>query len=138
MKHIKKYENIKSPIVLDEYFDYGDLSGVIHFNLDYFKNWLNKYGDFDVTDEVAKDIKTPVGCLKNINVYSEHKGKGYGNDILEHFIDKCIDNDVDTIILVADLDESQNSGFDLVKWYESKGFETINHIYNNPVMKLDI
>lgn len=137
MKYVQYYENMKSPILLDEYWEHGDLTGVIHFSLDYFKNWLNQYGDFDTTNEISKNIKTPVGCLKNINVYSEYKGQGYGNEILEHFIDKCIDNDVNVIILVADLDENQESGFDLVKWYESKGFETINYIYNNPVMELN-
>lgn len=131
-------ENFKASITFDEYWDYGNLIATIHFDMSSFKNWLNSYGDFDVTDEISKDIKLPVGCLKNINVNDEYKNKGYGNKILNYFIDECIENDVKNIILIADKDEKQVQGFDLEKWYESKGFEVVDYIYNNPVMILEL
>lgn len=143
MNNILKYhqfinENYSNIISYDEYWDYGDITAVIHSNINNVKNWLNNYGDYDKTEEIIKLINSPVGCLTNINVNKEHRGGGYGNIILESFIDKCINEDVGNIILVADLDEEQNDGFDLVKWYESKGFKKINNIYDNPVLKMEI
>lgn len=140
---IKKYKNFitesyRKPISFDEYWDYGNLIATIHFDINNFKNWLNSYGDFDFTEEISKDIEIPVGCLKNINVDNDFRGEGIGNKILNYFIDECIENDVKNIILVADLDEKQIEGFDLVKWYKSKGFEIVGYIYDNPVMILKI
>ena len=136
MKYLKMFEN--RSVLIDEYWEYGDLVGIIHYNMNYFKNWLNNYGDFESTDKISENLNLPVGCLKNINVYDDYRGEGYGNKILEYFIDECIDNDVKDIILVADKDEEQKEGFDLVKWYESNGFEIVGKIYDNPIMKMSI
>lgn len=129
-------ESVNKQINIDETWDYGSLESSIYYNTNSVKLWLHKYGEFDKTDEIVKDIKYPIGCLKNIKVAEEQRGKDNGNKILNYFIDRCIDSDVKEIILIADLDEQQIGKFDLVKWYESKGFKKINTINGNPVMKM--
>lgn len=37
-------------------------------------------------------------------------------------------------ILIADTQESQSEGFDLVKWYESYDFKVVGHVGGLPVM----
>lgn len=140
IKNYKEFilESYRESISIIENWNYGGLVGDVFFDMTSFRKWLNQYGDFDITDEISKDINLPVGCIKNINIEEEFRGKGFGNKILNYFMDLCIDNDVKNIILIADMDENQIEGFDLVKWYESKGFEVIEYIHNNPVMILEI
>lgn len=139
---IKKFkifnESFNSPLLINKYWKYGHLNANIVFTDFDLKSWLNEYGDFDVTDIIVEDIKQPVGCLTNIIVNTGFRNKGYGNIILDYYIDTCINNDVNNIILVADKDENQDDGFDLIEWYVSKGFKIINYIYENPVMILEL
>lgn len=120
------------------FYDYGELDYEICRDIDSFKQWLSQYGDFDKIDEISKEINTPVACITHVEIYEALRGNNLDKKILDDFINKCIDNDVKEIILVADLDEEQVGGFDLVKWYESKRFVIINYIYDNPVMKMKI
>ena len=59
--------------------------------------------------------------------------------LFEQFINEASDAGAYSVILLADLDQAQSEGFDLVKWYEGYGFETIGKDNaGNPVMELKI
>lgn len=139
---IKKYSNFITEnninIIFDKEWQYGNIEANIFFDINSFRKWLNQYGDFDIIDEISQYIDLPIGCIKNIKINSEFRNKGFGNKLLNIFIDECIKNDVDNVLLIADLDEEQIDGFDLVKWYKSKDFKIIGYIYDNPIMMLEI
>lgn len=121
-----------------DFYDYGEIDYEICRNMDSFKKWLSQYGDYDKIDEISKEINIPVACITHVEVYEALRGKNLGKKILDDFINKCIDNDAYNVILIADLEEKQIEGFDLVKWYEKYGFTKINEIHSNPVMKMEI
>ena len=56
------------------------------------KNWLIKY-NYEISDDLLSTMNFPVGCLKNINVYENYRGEGYGNEIFDYFMDDEEDED---------------------------------------------
>ena len=79
-----------------------------------FENW-KKY--------LIQSLEMPVAILKNIFVPVEQRGEGVGSQLMDYFIEEA--DKARTIILIADSDQSQAEGFNLVKWYESYGFEVV-------------
>lgn len=74
-----------------------------------------------------------VGILKNIWVEEEERGSGVGTFLLDEFIDLAIEREMDVLYLIADTLESND--FDLVSWYEKKGFERLTE-GECPLMRL--
>jgi len=138
MKYLKYFESyeesneesivIDIPISEDEYI--GEVHGIIHFKKEYLDNWL--YLERVKLNIDENLIEFPVAILKNINVESDYRNRGYGNEAMETFLDAA--SEAKSIILIADL--LADNKFDLVKWYEGYGFEIIGMSGGNPVMML--
>ncbi|MBQ8998174.1 MAG: GNAT family N-acetyltransferase [Clostridium sp.] len=75
------------------------------------------------------------GVISSLNVAKEHRGNGYGDELLDHTIYKMENNSVDYVFLIAD--GIQKNNFDIIKWYnEVFGFEIIANLSNCPLMVL--
>lgn len=81
-----------------------------------------------------------VSLIETINVKKDTRGSGIGRKLLEEFIFLSRLNNVDCIVLVADILEDNK--FNLVKWYSSFGFEVESYWdysgYELPVMVLKL
>lgn len=70
-----------------------------------------------------------VSILMNIDVLEEYTSKGYGNELLNNFLDK---SNSPIVLIVDTLDRSASF---VEKWYERNGFETIKLVdFSLPVM----
>lgn len=83
--------------------------------------------------EEKQSSSESVGILKTLWVEEEERGSGVGTSLLDEFIDLAVEREMDVIYLVADTLESND--FDLVSWYEEKGFERITN-GDCPLMRL--
>ena len=108
--------------------DGATIDGVIHSNIDRLMNWANKEG---VSEEVIQNLELPVAIMKNAFVPEEDRGQGIGSQLVEDFISEA--KGAKSIILIADLGQSQAEGFNLVKWYEGYGFEQVGETGDDPV-----
>ena len=110
------------------------IDGVIHSNIDRLMNWANKEG---VSEEVIQNLELPVAIMKNAFVPEEDRGQGIGSQLVEDFISE-VKEGAKSIILIADLGQSQAEGFSLVDWYEGYGFEVAGKDSGgNPVMVME-
>ena len=114
----------------------GDLEGVMHFDLDNLFSFLVTELPSDTFLKVKQLLKGKVAILKNISV--SEQGVGNGNSLVSDFLEQCSQRGTDYVCLVADLNEEQLPGFNLVKWYESFGFEKVGESYAGPFMVMEI
>ena len=108
------------PEVIQMDTDEGSFFGVVHFDRNHLKNWVNKEKvepDFSTIDD---EELFPIGILKNINVDEEHQGEGHGIDLMEAFLTEC--SHCSYVVLIVDLGESQRKGLNLIEWYKQFGF----------------
>ena len=134
LENWNKFLNESNEISID--IEGGNIFGVIHTDFTYLNNWASKEG---VDKSVLQNIEMPVAIMKNAFVPEEQRGQGIGNQLVEQFINEAADAGAYSVILLADLGQTQSEGFDLVKWYEGYGFETIGKDNaGNPVMELKI
>lgn len=93
-------------------------------------NWIN-YLEREVNNDYLRNFLinlinnssvNRISIILNINVEEEHRGKGFGNELMELFFEEV---DSDITILVADNQEVQNKDFKLLSWYEGWGFQKI-------------
>ena len=140
MNHLKLFEYFDNfPKILDESYDYGNVRAVIHNELSYVENWFSKYFDQENQELIIEKLLSmdsdpfPIAFLNNVNVEDEYRGQGYGNSIYEYYENWATSNGANYSILVADVDETQQDGFDLNKWYESYEYEKIGQLYDNNV-----
>ena len=120
--------------------EYGSAYGyVVDTKADNFWNMLD---DYKVEDDPAilqvVQRYARVAVLKNINVNEDERGKGYGDYLLGEFFDQAALDGAGAIFLVADKAEEQAEGFNLQKWYEAFGFETLKQTVAGPLMVLEI
>lgn len=143
MNHLKEYHlfESKSPKVIE--FDIlngdgdvvGDVSGIIHYDPQYLKNWMYKESiDVETSEKVLNEVTFPVSILKNMNVNDSERNKGYGRDGMSTFLEES--SDASCILLISDVLE--HNEFDLTKWYEGYGFEEIGKAGGNPLMLLKL
>lgn len=141
MKYLKYFESLFDPyprvieleITDTTGTDVGSVDGIIHFSKENVDNWLNKEKvSQELQAKLWKNIDLPVAILKNINVYEDQRNRGFGNDGMELFLDET--DDANSVILLADTGESNN--FELEKWYEGFGFQTIGLAGGLPLMIL--
>ena len=112
--------------------DGATIDGVIHNNADRLMNWANKEG---VSEEVIQNLELPVAIMKNAFVPEENRGQGVGNQLVEDFMSEADYEGAKSIILIADLGQSQAEGFSLVDWYnKGYGFEVVGETGGYPVM----
>ena len=101
------------------------------------KNWLEKEGCN--IEELKRYIQSPiVAILKNMYVEDDARGKGEGNLLMEHILEAASSAGAGSVILLADtLDLQNESGFNLVYWYEGWGFEKVYQTSSGPIMILN-
>ena len=115
----KKYLSDESREI--EYnIDDATIFGVVHIDPQRLRNWAEKEG---VSEKLIQSLEMPVAILKNIFVPVEQRGEGVGKQLMDYFIKEA--DRARTIILIADGDQSQAEGFNLVKWYESYEFKIV-------------
>ena len=116
------------------------IGGVVHDNIDRLMNWANKEG---VSEELIQELikpkkpeepnQLPVAIMKNAFVPEEDRGQGIGSQLVEDFISEADYEGAKSIILIADLGQSQAEGFSLVDWYKGYDFEVVGETGDDPV-----
>ena len=122
--------------VMEIEIDGATIEGVIHDDLQRLLNWANKEG---VSEEILQSLDLPAAILKSIFVPEETRGQGVGVQLMDEFMNEAAEaHEAHSIILIADLGQSQAEGFGLVEWYKGYGFEVVGEDSGgNPVMVLE-
>lgn len=144
MNDIKKYKNLIESADEEEIYisnDHAEIEGyVTNTYSERVVNWFTNRHKInpEKTIDYIKENFERISFLNNMNIFDdEDRGKGYGKEIMEQFIDEAYDNGAEIIILYADLQESQEEGFDLVKFYEKYGFDVIERYTDGVLMVLE-
>lgn len=118
----------------------GDVGGyVTSGSAEQVQNWLqNRHGIYDQNILTRLRSISILAFLNNINVEEDMRGQGVGNELLDEFLSRATFHHAAAIILIADTAESQTEGFDLIKWYEGRGFEIILDTDIGPLMIYEI
>lgn len=97
------------------------------------KNWLeSEVGDNGQIYAAIQSLAKEILIIKNVYLEEEYRGQGLGQDIINEALGDSFSN---AAILVCDTYESQKSGFNLEKFYESVDFKTIEtNSQNCPLM----
>jgi hypothetical protein len=135
-KYVNSFENFDESIVIDISKEFGSAEGVIHKDINRLNNWLvkNRIDKYKIN---LSGLKLPVSILKNINVDEEQRNMGYGNILMEEFIEESCVNGAKSIILESDRTEHQLTGFNLDQWYLNWDFEKIGEAnYNTIFLKI--
>lgn len=82
-------------------------------------NFLRDEGISEAFINQIERINDDILVIKNIYVDEEYRGNGYGNEILEELLSHSLSGKA---ILIADKDETQQEGFNLITFYNSYGF----------------
>lgn len=120
---------IDSDIENDEEETVGSIQGyLVNKNEENWKIFLrNELNNESLLAFMIEKIESSnlneIAIIKNVNVYDEYRGQGYGNDLINLFFDKA--ENLDIIMLVADKGEDQKDGFSLKVWYESFDFQEV-------------
>jgi ribosomal protein S18 acetylase RimI-like enzyme len=118
----------------------GSVQGIIHNDKQRVLNWLQMEKvdrkAYEFIKNMPDDKLLPTAILKNINVDDKYRGKGFGNEGMNQFLDEAIM--AKTILLIADSGEIQVGNWDLTKWYQGFGFKVIgsSDISTYPLMML--
>lgn len=88
-----------------------------------------------VINAIRKKYST-VAVARNISVDEEHQNKGHGTELMGAFIEEVAGEGAEAILCVADTLEDNE--FDLVKWYEGWGFETVAQTGSGPFMVMEL
>jgi GNAT superfamily N-acetyltransferase len=113
---------------------------VVETAAEQLENWLSQRHRLDLPG-FASEMRsryTTIAFLNNINVDDDARGQGLGNQMMEGFIDEASQHGAEAIILMADLAEQQEDGFDLVRWYQGWGFTIIPTSSNDPLMIMEM
>lgn len=94
-------------------------------------NWLaNEIDNWqELTDKIRSQTDT-IAIAKNMYVDEEMRGQGHGSELFDTFMGST----EAPIILLADTLDTQQSGFDLVSFYEERGFVSIQDTSSGPLM----
>lgn len=120
--------------LIDVNHEYASALGyVVSSSAENVGNYLaNHSADHDrIAHWFAENVMT-VCVLRNVNVDEDQRGKGYGNDALDEFIQAA--GPFAPIILISDKYEGQEEGFELDKWYEGWGFSKVTSCASGAIM----
>lgn len=95
-------------------------------------NYLEEQGYADIWERVAGQHNR-IAVLKNVWVEEDSKGLGLGGELVEWFMMEAENRRMEAIYLVADT--LTGNSFNLVQWYESRGFVNIAEKTECPLMK---
>jgi len=98
------------------------------------KNFLSSNGISGAITKQYLNKFDRVGIVKNMEVELEQRGKGIGKKLFDKMIDDAYDEGAEAIFLIADTGEKNK--FDLVRWYQSYGFEKIAKTSNSDYLML--
>ena len=120
------------------------IDGVVHNDIVPLMNWANSQGVSEkfiqnlIKPEEPKEPKLvlPVAIMKNAFVPEEDRGQGVGSQLVDDFMSEADYEGAKSIILIADLGQSQAEGFSLIDWYKEYRFEVVGETGGNPVMVL--
>ena len=77
-----------------------------------------------------------VAIARGMHVDDEYRNQGYGTELMNEFIEEAASEGAQAVLAIADALEDNE--FDLVKWYESWGFEVISQTGQGPFMVMEL
>lgn len=116
--------------------EHGTAAG---FSADCSRNSLGNYlknhiQQSEAVMTVLRRESKKAALLKSMWVDKHYRGIGVGTDLLANFCKTASKLGSEAICLICDLDEEQQKGFDLVRFYEAAGFKiAVSHPYG-PMM----
>ena len=118
--------------------DAGSAEGYcVNGNAEQIPNWLQgRHGIYDAIILEKLHRFSKLAFLNNLNVEESLRGNGIGSSLLDDFLSEAFDKGANAIVLLADEGESQVDGFDLVAWYEGRGFVAVYETPSGPLMIL--
>lgn len=111
---------------------YGSISGIAVFNHHEMHQIghqisLGPYSQEALLGDalcVVEDNFTSVGYVSNIRIEPEHRGEGHGSKLFNDFFERHL-KQTEVDLLVALTDHPQIVGFDLLAFYQRRGFEVV-------------
>lgn len=112
----------------------GSIEGYFHLNTS--ENIYNYFEEHSVPSEMISFMKDQkeifvVGLIRNFWVDEDMRNQGYGSELFDKAVSTLTEN-CDLVFLISDTADENN--FDLTKWYESFGFETLYNTASGPLM----
>lgn len=134
-----KISMLQESVVYIDHYDSKDRGSLDGYVTDTSSEQLENYlFSFSMKSGVISNIKDKykrIAFIKNLHVDEKYRGSGIGNKLLSNAIDEAYDNGAEAILLIADMEESND--FDIQRWYEGFGFEKITNTSEGPLMILD-
>ena len=125
-------------IVIEEDEEFiGNVEGVLLESNEELNNALNRQKilfEDDLRQILSEHL--PIAFLKNMYVEYDFRNQGYGNQLVDDFINESSDLEAKAIILESD--EGEDNDFALTSWYESFGFEKLESKDTYPIMILKL
>ena len=111
----------------------GSIFGFVTEDIDRLEQFLflNNYDDFNVANYNGKRF----GIIVDIHVEPEERNEGYGRSLIEQLL-YIFQNEHNTDCVFLVCDGIADNDFNLLKWYESFGFEVISDKFDCPLMLL--
>jgi GNAT superfamily N-acetyltransferase len=117
----------------------GSANGILHKDKERLLNLLKmekaSKDAFEYFNNLDENAYMPISILQNVNIFEESRGKGYGDEALDKFIDKSYEMGAKTILLIADTGEDNK--FNIVEWYKKNGFTQIGLSGVMPIMVME-
>jgi len=139
MSELSRLESFSTFIIevtdISQDHEYGSVDAyVVNTNREQLKNFLSSNGISGAITKQYLNKFDRVGIVKNMEVELEQRGKGIGKKLFDKMIDDAYDEGAEAIFLIADTGEKNK--FDLVRWYQSYGFEKIAKTSNSDYLML--
>lgn len=106
----------------------GSVEGYVTDNPSIITNWfMHRHDVYEpaIIEMILSEYES-VAFLNNVNVEQDERGQGTGTSLLKAFEQQAISHGAQAIILFADINESQEDGFDLEAWYKRHGYEEVH------------
>lgn len=81
--------------------------------------------------EALRSRSFGIVVLKTLHVDMDERGCGFGTALLNAFLSQAGN---EPVLLIADVHEEQEAGFNLVEWYERHGFVRVQNTGLGPVL----
>lgn len=94
--------------------------------------FVNNHG---VSEDIINAIRAKydtIAIARGMHVDDDYRNQGHGSELLEAFMTEAADEGAQAVLLIADTLEDNE--FDIVKWYETWGFEVVGQTGQGPFM----